>query len=122
MAVLIVGIVISFVLGIITMHYSHQRREMEHRERMAAMASGRPWPPVPAEGTGGPGPAPRDYFRRGLVWLFLGIGLFLALTFASWTLPYHDQGHLRRLAFIGLVPAAVGIAYIVYYASEQERE
>ncbi len=120
MAVLIIGILISFVLGIITMHYSHQRREMEHRERMAAMASGRPWPP-PAE-TGPRSPSPRDYFRRGLVWLSLGIGLFLALTFASWTLPYHDQGHLRRLAFLGLVPAAVGIAYIVYYASEQERD
>jgi len=120
MAVLVVGILISFLLGLVTMHYNHQRREMEHRERMAAMASGRPWPP-PAE-AGNPGPSPRDYLRRGLVWLFLGAGLFLALTFASWTLPYPDQGGLRRLAFSGLVPAAVGLAYIVYYASVQERD
>lgn len=118
MGVLVFGLLLGFVLALVTMQNNQRRREMEHRERMAAMASGQPWPQPAA--TPDPQTGARDYLRRGLVWLFFGVGVFLALTFAAWTLPPSGQDFLRRLAFAGIVPAAVGAAYLVYYANERQ--
>lgn len=44
MGVLMFGLLLCFVLALVAMHQDQRRREMEHRERMAAMASGQPWP------------------------------------------------------------------------------
>ncbi|MGE5487058.1 MAG: DUF6249 domain-containing protein [bacterium] len=119
MGVLMFGLLLCFVLALVAMYQDQRRREMEHRERMAAMASGQPWPqPTVSQD---PDAAARAYLRRGLIWLFFGIGVFLALTFAAWTLPPSGQDSLRRLAFAGIVPAAVGAAYLVCYANERQR-
>ncbi len=108
------------IVSIVTKH----RREMQeldnrHKERMAAIDKGLDLPPDPLaervsavrrlNGAGG-GSGSR-YLLRGLVWL--GVGLAIALSDS-----FLGDG-FRAYGWIG---AAVGVAYLIYYALEGRRE
>jgi len=56
-----------------------KQRELQHRERLAAIEKGAALP-VLEETAAGPLPFnPRAYLLRGLVWLFIGIGIVVSL-------------------------------------------
>jgi hypothetical protein len=99
------------IIGLVA-YFSHQSREMLHRERMAALERGLPPPDEPPRNSG-PQVSSRDYLLRGLVWLFVGLGL-LAFWWTS-ALYGHPFG---TLALLGFVPVGVGIAHIVFYTVE----
>jgi hypothetical protein len=124
MTPLIVAVMlVTVILGALSMFASVQRREMEHKERMAALERGQPLPPViPPELLVTTKLTPRDYLRRGLLWLFTGIGLFIAVYSAAATLDAPHGEDLARFAFAGLVPTAVGIAYIIFYVADPDRQ
>ncbi len=95
-----------------------RRREMIHRERLAAIEKGLPLPPEEPAGMDGSTPGPRNYLLRGLVWLFLGAGLFTAVLLTSMFAEPDDRPIIARFFFAGLVPAGVGIAYLIFYSVE----
>jgi Domain of unknown function (DUF6249) len=116
--------IVAIVLGIgagmlaIWLDYSRRRQifELHHKERLAAIERGMEVPPLPAEFfRGGSGrqreTEPTDYLRRGLIWLLVGVALTIALLLnrnvenATW----------------GLLPTAVGLAYLIYYAAAPRR-
>ncbi len=85
-----------------------------HRERMAALEKGLDLPAFPSEwpsrdpagcGHGGPGSG----LKPGLMWLATGVGLWLFLSPKNQGL-FHPS--------VGAIPAAVGVAYLVYFAVE----
>ena len=88
--------------------------ELAHLQRMAAIEKGIDLPPLSMalleEG--------RRYRRRsssllcGLVWLFIGVGIMVAL-YAT------DEG--SRTALFGAIPAGVGLAYLIYYFAEGKK-
>lgn len=143
----------SLVLGY-SMNYRYKRRELQHRERMAALEKGLPLPEL-AEEISSPDTVwtPRTYQLRGLIWLFVGIGLAAFLTALSLTgtreIPTYQkvqeansarrggategeiqaimlerdrQGVPIGLALLGLIPAGVGLAYLITYRSEMARQ
>jgi hypothetical protein len=109
LAAIVLGLAIP-LLGIVT-NYRRKKAILEahHRERMAAIERGIELPPLP------PGlidderqrrPAdPGRYLLVGLVALFVGGAIFAFL----WNIASHD------VAFVGLIPASVGLAYLLFY-------
>lgn len=87
-----------------------------HSERVAAIEKGLDLPPWP-EGlfsSKETQPHPRRYLRRGLVWLFLGIALGISL--------YYGGGNKPQRAIFALIPAAIGLANLLYYRIEGKNE
>lgn len=76
--------VLSTAVIICALAFRHRRRELQHRERLAAIEKGAPLPALTDIEQRAPW-TPRVYLLRGMMWLFSGIGLtvFLAGLSAS---------------------------------------
>jgi hypothetical protein len=95
---------------------SRKRRiyELYHQQRMAAIEKGIDLPPWPSDLVNdAPRGRPR-YLLRGLLWLFVGIGVLISLS--AVTRPEADKAW--TLAFI---PIGVGLAYLIYHMVEGKR-
>jgi len=109
----IVAIVMSLSIPIVYAVVDYRRRrdiiEAHHKERMAAIDRGMELPPLPESFYQSLKPARRSsYLLPGLVWLFIGIGLFIALGAVA-------GDDVRNF---GLIPLGVGLALLIYYFVE----
>jgi peptidoglycan/LPS O-acetylase OafA/YrhL len=109
MVIPIVGIVFGIGMGMLSLYLRFRRKrdmfQLYHAERMAAIEKGLELPPLPPEffqDTRRPELAPTQHRRYGLILLFLGIAVFVAL----W-------GTQVPAYWWGLVPAAVGLAFLL---------
>jgi hypothetical protein len=130
-----------------SLYLRFRRRELQHRERLAALEKGTPLPDVPEELL-----TPRSariYLLRGMMWLFSGIAIVVFLSaMAVYTRQPPSMEHrldrtqnLKRMgatdeqireaeneptrdampggvALLGLVPIGIGLAYLIYYRIE----
>jgi hypothetical protein len=113
----IVAIVMSLGIPIIYQILDYRRRrdivEAHHKERLAAIERGMELPALPEAFY-----SPLDRNKRprhlltGMIWLFIGIALFLFLGAVA------DSS----VAFLGLIPAGVGAAFLIYYFVEGRKE
>jgi hypothetical protein len=126
----------------------YRRRELQHKERMAALEKGAALPAL-TDVESAPW-TPRVYLLKGMIWAFTGIGLAAFLLAASITstrpktleerawqarslremgAPEDQIAQAQRdtsphegvplgLSFIGLVPLGVGLAYLIFYRLE----
>ncbi len=106
------GIVFGVSVAIVTIVTQSRRRlkefEMRHKERMSAIERGLDVPAEPLEPVDGRrrGALPHPmYLLRGMIWTGIGVAIYFA------------AGDLisDRLAQMGAIPAAVGIAYLIFY-------
>jgi hypothetical protein len=108
----IIAIVFGLSIPIVSMIVDYRKRrrliELHHAERMAAIERGMELPPLPLEVLGPGRTRLQSSLLPGLIWLFVGLGLFLGLG----SLAGEDVSRL------GAIPAGVGIAYLLYYAVE----
>jgi hypothetical protein len=107
------AIFMSLLIPIVYALVDYRRRrdivEANHRERMAAIERGIEPPTLPESFYFAAKPPRRSgYLLSGLVWLFVGIGVFLALGAVA--------GEDVRL--FGLIPIGVGVAFLIYYMVE----
>ena len=114
LAAIVLGCAIPIVA--IALDFIKRKRFMElaHQQRMAAIEKGIDLPPLSMalleEG--------RGYRRRsssllrGLVWLFMGLGIMVAL--------YARDEEFRKAVY-GAIPAGVGLAYLIYYFAEGKK-
>ena len=113
----IVAIIMSLSIPIVFAIIDYKRRrdivDAHHKERMAAIERGMELPPLPDAlfNSFKPSRKPR-YLLSGLIWLFTGLATFLAL--------YEVAGH--DVAYFALIPAAVGVALLLYYFLEGRKE
>jgi hypothetical protein len=113
----IIAIFMSLLIPIVFAITDYRRRrdivEAHHKERIAAIERGMDLPPLPEaffkplEKNGRP-----RHLLTGMIWLFVGIGVGVFL--------YAVAGH--DVAAIGLIPAGVGLAFLVYYFIEGRNE
>jgi hypothetical protein len=103
---------LSIPLVAILTDYAKRRKfyELHHRERLAAIEKGIELPPLPPEFGGGSPRSPR-YFLKGLVWFLIGLALIVALGV--------NEGW--DTALFGLIPTAIGAAYLIYYLVEGKK-
>ncbi len=109
----VAGIVMGVGIGMLSIWAEHKRKsqllEQIHRERMHAIEKGVEPPPLPenltVEGSGPSTASALKAMRSGIMWLLIGIVLFIGLGKAA-----GNPG----AALFGLIPAAVGVANLVY--------
>jgi hypothetical protein len=133
---------------IYALHLRYRRRELQHRERLAAIEKGVALPELTDVESG-----PRPYLLRGMMWLFSGIGLTVFLfgisvsthrpkpvgqRFMDARLVEQAGGtpeQIRQVqndtnpeealplavCLVGLIPVGVGIAYLIFYRAETAR-
>ena len=145
----VVFVIFASMAGLISyaLYLRFRRRELQHRERLAALEKGTPLPDVPEELL-----TPRSariYLLRGMMWLFSGIAIvvFLSAIAAYSRRPASMERRLERtqelktlgatdqqiqeaeneptrdampegVALLGLVPIGIGLAYLIYFKVE----
>jgi hypothetical protein len=109
---IVFGVGAPFALLIVAAVLNHRKRrrliELHHIERMAAIERGMelpPWSPELIEPQRSR--RPRTSLLPGLIWFFIGIALLAVLHVSP-----------RETQYVGLVPGAVGLAYLIYYFVE----
>jgi len=117
----IIAIVMVFGTGMLSIYVNYRKRKdifaLYHQERMAAIDKGIELPPLP-----------EDFFHEetkrsrssrhaghgallyGLILLFTGLTLYLALHF---TIPHTDYS--GEMGLYALIPAGMGAACLIYY-------
>lgn len=123
----IVAIVMGLGLGMLKVWLDFRKNrailQAHHAERMAAIEKGIELPPLPpgfygsngesaAEGSADQSRKPQTgaaYLRSGLTWLLIGLAISIAL-FAE-----NDNSHVHNAAWWGLVPAAFGLARLLFW-------
>jgi hypothetical protein len=115
----IVAIVMSLSIPIVYTIMDYKRRrdivEAHHRERLAAIERGVDIPPLPEsfyQPISRRPPRTGSTLLPGLIWLFIGIGFFIAL----WQTGRQDW------SYFGLIPTGIGLAYLIYYAVEGRKQ
>ena len=106
------GLLIPIVFAILEYRRRRDIVEAHHKERMAAIERGMELPPLPE--------AFFDPFRNrrprhllvGMIWFLVGITLFAALRAVAG----------ESVMYFGLIPAAIGLAYLIYYVVEGRHE
>ncbi|MBS0395937.1 MAG: hypothetical protein JSR54_15050 [Proteobacteria bacterium] len=105
----IVAILAGIGAGVFGMYINYRRRvqraELRHRERMAAIEKGLELPPDPPDVD----PRSQDegrFLRNGLILVAVGVTVTAGLMSLPGRVPY----------LFGLVPAAIGVAELIYYA------
>jgi hypothetical protein len=101
----VIAIVMGIGIGMLSLYLDYRKKrsmyELHHKERMAAIEKGMDVPPLPPEFFENPRRRLRtrsDYLRRGLIWLLVAL--------------YNQE---RSESLWGLVPTAVGLAYLLFY-------
>ena len=107
----IVAVIMGIGAVMIRMWFDYRRRrelfQLHHAERMSAIEKGIDVPSLPAELYWERPPTPRaTYLYRGLVWLFVGVAIGIAILSTSQN---------SRLTAWSLVPIGVGVANLFYY-------
>ena len=100
------------IVGMLAAHRQRlQRAELRHRERLAAIKKGFELPPDPPDVDSRAGDDSR-FLRHGLVLVAIGV----TVTAAMFQIPDKDVPYL-----FGFIPAAIGIAYLIYYVVRTRR-
>jgi len=113
----IVAIVMSLSIPIVYAITDYRRRrdivEAHHKERLAGIERGMEIPPLPEAFFKPLGRVERPrHLLTGMIWLFVGIAVFLFLGAVA------DSS----VAFLGLIPAGIGAAFLIYYFVEGRKE
>jgi preprotein translocase subunit YajC len=117
----IVAIVMGIGIGMMAVWSEHKRKaqllEQNHRERMNALEKGVEMPPLPAnlvhDSSNGPATStPAKSLRAGIMLVLIGAVLYFAI----------DRIGAEEAALFGLIPAAVGIANLVYAAIQWNKD
>ncbi|MBC8027659.1 MAG: hypothetical protein H7Y89_16820 [Steroidobacteraceae bacterium] len=116
----IVAIVMGIGIAMLAVWSEHRRKsqllEQNHRERMHALEKGIELPALPTNLVGssnGPSTATAaKALRSGIMLTLIGVLLFYAI----------DTAGGREGALFGLIPAAIGIANLVYAAILWQKE
>jgi hypothetical protein len=106
-----IGLPLCALVVWIVLDYRKRRRviELHHAERMAAIERGMDVPPLSSDALGRPPTIrTRSTLLPGLIWLFVGI----AVTVGTRGTEAYEY------SLFGLVPAGIGLAYLLYYALE----
>jgi len=108
--VLMLVVVVGGVALIVQQWMQQRRREMIHRERLAALEKGLELPPdsPPSRGLGSDA-----YLLRGLLWTFAGLAILICSLGIGLLAP-PGRTFAFVWAFCGLIPIAIGLAYLLY--------
>jgi hypothetical protein len=112
------AIVIVALIGFIAFrqYLAHHRRIMIHRERIAAIEKGVPLPPVEQEIRRSNVNVQRILLLAGLIWVVLGIAMFVALSAVLVMASDKFTADIPRgIQYAAIAPVGIGIAHLVVF-------
>jgi hypothetical protein len=106
------GLPVAALIVWMTLNYKKRLRLMDlnHKERMTAIERGMELPPLNLELIDGRSVNPkprRTSLLPGLVWFFVGLSVLIS-----------TRSFDEHASFLGLIPVAIGLAYLIYYFAE----
>ena len=112
------AIVMGLGTGMLAIYFNYRKRKemftLFHQERMAAIEKGIELPPLSEDffhENGKPSPrSPHKALLNGLIMLSIGLTLYFAMHFTG---VRTDGG--GDAALFALIPAGIGVAYLIYY-------
>jgi hypothetical protein len=118
----IVAIVMGIGLAFWRTYWAHQRRRLQHQERLAMIERGMTPPPEPpVEDRRRWSPASReDALRRGTTLVFLGVGLGLAAVVVAYT--GEDRDLIWVAGAFGAIVGFLGLGNLAYYLIARDRK
>lgn len=105
--------VFAVALGFFAIHFLHRRRQMIHQERMASLIKGLHYAGVARDIFTKQVDA-REHLLRGLRWLLGAAGVSGTAYGFNTLQPGADPLSALRSALIGLLPAAIGLAHLIF--------
>jgi len=99
-----------------------QRRTHLHRERLAALEKGVPLPPVEQEVRRSGWNVQRLLLLAGLVWISLGVGVFVTFSALLAHPSPQSQEIPPGLQWIGIAPVCIGLSHLIVYAIGKRKE
>jgi len=112
----ILGIVFGIGIAVVAVLTGHRRKmqrvELRHKERLVAMEKGLELPPELEDPENGGMRSRSGALRSGMTMLGVGIVLYFAL----------DRVAGNDVALFGLIPAAIGLANLIFYFIEGRRK
>ena len=105
------AIVLGIGLAFWSVYWNHQKRQLQYRERQLMIEKGLTPPPILLEEKHTT--TPEASLRRGIVLLFLGIGL-AAGTAILWNF-FGDREFVGIVALAAAIVGFVGLGNLVYY-------
>lgn len=115
------------VIAVVAMNYANgsSRRQLLHKERMAALEKGVPLPEdmlVEAEAEPSPRSSSRSTALQGTIWTALGLGMLVASRFArGGELAGELQQFLVFLAMWAIPATFVGVGLLIFAFFTRER-
>lgn len=109
-------------LGVFAITYLNRRRRTLDQQRMAALIKGLHYAGVGADVLTRRGQDPRDHQLRGLRWLFGALGASSALYGYESLQPAAMPVDAMSAALIGLIPAGLGLAHLVFARMSGQRQ
>jgi hypothetical protein len=106
--------VFAVSLGFFSINYLHKRRQMLHQERMASLIKGLHYAGVAREIFARNKPDSRDHLLRGMRWLLGAAGLSGTMYGTTMLQPAADVNSAWMGALAGLIPAAIGLAHLLF--------
>jgi hypothetical protein len=106
------GLLIPIVWTVLEYRRRRDIVEAHHKERMAAIERGMELPPLPDAFFNPLRNRRPRHLLIGMIWFLVGITLFAALRAVAG----------EEVMYFGLLPAAIGLAYLVYYVVEGRHE
>ncbi len=119
-----VAIVIVAFIGLVGFGQwlQHRRRMMIHQERLMAIEKGVVLPLLEQETRRSNWNVQRILLLAGLIWISLGIGLFVAFV-PFYQISHSYQEHIPDgIRWIGLAPAAIGLSHLIVYIVGRKKE
>jgi hypothetical protein len=110
----VVLLAFAVALGVFAIVYLNRRRRTLDQQRMAVLIKGLHYAGVAREVLTQPTEDARDHLLRGLRWLFGALGISSAMYGFESLQPMATEADALRGAVIGLIPAAIGIAHLVF--------
>lgn len=112
-----VAVVMVAVIAYLGFHewLRHQRRNLIHRERLAAIEKGVEVPPLEHEAHRRAWNVQRFLLLAGLIWISLGVAAYVTLS-ALIASPANAKLEIPvGIQWVGLAPAAIGISHLFVY-------
>lgn len=119
-----VAIVMVAIIGYLAFRHWLQfsRRQIIHRERLAAIEKGVDLPPLEQEVRRSGFNVQRLLLLAGLIWVSLGAGAFVVLS----ALQVHPNEFTEKIPagmqWIGLAPFCVGLSHLIVYLIGKRKE
>lgn len=110
------------VLGFFGVFYLRRRRQSLDHERMAAIVKGLHYAGVTRDVFKKPATDSHDHLLCGLRWLFGGLGVSGAMYGYGSIEPVADAADAIKGALIGIIPAFIGLAHLIFSWLARRRE